>query len=374
MPNTRNIDGRTVTAGRFRGDDEVATKVIVQQIGQAGGGQGVHMDPSNLEGPIVVKYNLNTGQKGLTVEEANSGQDVFSIGEFGTTKIHRDLETDGDSVTLDCADEFNVLDGNGVKVIEGLFATGVPTLELRAATTIHDTVTLKENTYCADTFICEHLGALQSVSGDAFDKVDDHTALKLADTAVTRDSANGVVNITNLRVFGRTMPNQVYNEVVGDYITNGTCPDGFEPGLFFTQGALSGTLRLVDDGNVVFEHSAGQPAARSYRFGVSEGATDPASDGLLFVKGDDEGAIARYREAIDLAPTLAIAWNGLSMALARKGQLEEAVAAAEKLVELEPEDPLSHTNLSRILMQKGMIPEAEDARAKAMGLQMKQGG
>jgi len=94
----------------------------------------------------------------------------------------------------------------------------------------------------------------------------------------------------------------------------------------------------------------------------------------LFVKGDDEGAIARYREAIDLAPTLAIAWNGLSMALARKGQLEEAVAAAEKLVELEPEDPLSHTNLSRILMQKGMIPEAEDARAKAMGLQMKQGG
>ena len=120
----------------------------------------------------------------------------------------------------------------------------------------------------------------------------------------------------------------------------------------------------------------------SYTYGYIVGCGRPgtpakqrkASGFSLFVKGDDEGAIARYREAIDLAPTLAIAWNGLSMALARKGQLEEAVAAAEKLVELEPEDPLSHTNLSRILMQKGMIPEAEDARAKAMGLQMKQGG
>ena len=93
----------------------------------------------------------------------------------------------------------------------------------------------------------------------------------------------------------------------------------------------------------------------------------------LFVKGDVEAAIARYRDAIDLEPTLAIAWNGLSMALAKQGDLDAAVEAAEKLIEIEPDDPLSHTNLSRILMQKGMIPEAEDARAKAMGLQMKQG-
>jgi tetratricopeptide (TPR) repeat protein len=90
----------------------------------------------------------------------------------------------------------------------------------------------------------------------------------------------------------------------------------------------------------------------------------------LFVKGDVDAAIARYHE---VDATLAIAWNGLSMALAKKGDLEAAIEAAEKLVELEPDDPLSHTNLSRILMQKGLIPEAEDARAKAMGLQMKQG-
>ena len=91
----------------------------------------------------------------------------------------------------------------------------------------------------------------------------------------------------------------------------------------------------------------------------------------LFVKGDADGAIERYREAIALFDGLAIAWNGLSMALAKRGELDAAVEAANRLVELEPDDPLSHTNLSRILMQKGDIPEAEDARARAMGLQMK---
>ena len=93
----------------------------------------------------------------------------------------------------------------------------------------------------------------------------------------------------------------------------------------------------------------------------------------LFVKGQIEDAIARYRDALAIDETLSIAWNGLSMALAKKGDLETAIEAAEKLVELEPDDPLSHTNLSRILMQKGLIPEAEDAKAVAMGLQMKQG-
>lgn len=90
----------------------------------------------------------------------------------------------------------------------------------------------------------------------------------------------------------------------------------------------------------------------------------------LFAKGQLDEAIARYREAIDVDPRLAIAWNGLSIALAKHGQLDAAIDAAEKLVELEPDEPLSHTNLSRILQQKGLIPEAEDAKARAMNLQM----
>ena len=81
-----------------------------------------------------------------------------------------------------------------------------------------------------------------------------------------------------------------------------------------------------------------------------------------------EEAAAGYRKAIEIDPELAIAWNGLSMVLARQGKLEEAIEAAKKLVELEPADPLSHTNLSRLYQQNGMIPEAEDEAAKAMRL------
>lgn len=90
----------------------------------------------------------------------------------------------------------------------------------------------------------------------------------------------------------------------------------------------------------------------------------------LFVKGQLDEAIARYREAIEVSPRLSIAWNGLSLALAKQGKLDAAIDAAEKLIELEPDDALSHTNLSRILQQKGLIPEAEDAKARAMNLQM----
>ncbi|MFO0689378.1 MAG: tetratricopeptide repeat protein [Myxococcota bacterium] len=92
----------------------------------------------------------------------------------------------------------------------------------------------------------------------------------------------------------------------------------------------------------------------------------------LFAKGQLAEAIARYRAAIAADPGLAIAWNGLSLALAKQGDLDAAIDAAEKLVSLEPDDPLSHTNLSRILMQKGLIPEAEDAKARATSLQMRQ--
>ena len=90
-----------------------------------------------------------------------------------------------------------------------------------------------------------------------------------------------------------------------------------------------------------------------------------------FAGGDTETAIARYREAVAQDPSLAIAWNGLSLALRKAGDLDGALEAARRLIELEPEDALSHTNLSILLQMKGMIPEAEDAKAQAMQLEMK---
>ena len=89
-----------------------------------------------------------------------------------------------------------------------------------------------------------------------------------------------------------------------------------------------------------------------------------------FARGEHAEAIRLYREAIASDGTLAIAWNGLSMALSQSGDMDGAIEAARKLIELEPNDPLSHTNLSRLYQQNGMIPEAEDESGIAMRLQM----
>ena len=88
-----------------------------------------------------------------------------------------------------------------------------------------------------------------------------------------------------------------------------------------------------------------------------------------FVNDRVDEAIESYRHALDLDPALAIAWNGLSMALRKKGDLDAAIEAAKKLVELEPDDPLSHTSLSILYMSHGMIQEAEDEKAVAMKLE-----
>ena len=93
-----------------------------------------------------------------------------------------------------------------------------------------------------------------------------------------------------------------------------------------------------------------------------------------FVNGRLEEAIASYRKSIEIDPGLAIAWNGLVMALEKLGDLDGAIEAGKRLVELDPEDPLGHTSLSRCYQQKGMIPEAEDEQALAMRLSMKQQG
>jgi adenylate cyclase len=90
-----------------------------------------------------------------------------------------------------------------------------------------------------------------------------------------------------------------------------------------------------------------------------------------FADGDLDAAVPLYRQAIEADPALGIAWNALSIALARQGDLDGAIEAAHKLIELEPDDPLSHTNLSRFLQQKGDIPEAEAEMAKATQLEMK---
>ena len=90
-----------------------------------------------------------------------------------------------------------------------------------------------------------------------------------------------------------------------------------------------------------------------------------------FVNDRLDEAVDGYRRAVEIDPELAIAWNGLAMALAQQGDLDGAIQAAKRLLELEPDDPLGHTSLSMFYQRKGMIAEAEEERAAALRLGMR---
>ena len=93
-----------------------------------------------------------------------------------------------------------------------------------------------------------------------------------------------------------------------------------------------------------------------------------------FAHGRTSESITAYRSAIASNPAMAMAWNGLAMALAKHGEMDAAIEAAKHYVELDPDEPLAHTSLSMLYQQAGMIPEAEAEKALSMQLQMKAGG
>jgi len=97
---------------------------------------------------------------------------------------------------------------------------------------------------------------------------------------------------------------------------------------------------------------------------------DAAVDSIA--AGELDEAIAKYREAIAMAPDFADAWEGLSMALADKELWEQALEAAKKVAELTPGEQLAFTNVSRIYQRAGNVPEAEAWAAKARVLDWKQ--
>jgi len=89
-------------------------------------------------------------------------------------------------------------------------------------------------------------------------------------------------------------------------------------------------------------------------------------------EGNLEAAEAAYRQALELDPEFADAWEGLSMVLADLGRFDAAIAAAERVVALRPEELLSYTNISRIYQKSGDVPRAEEWAAKGRMLDWKQ--
>jgi hypothetical protein len=256
---------RTVTAGRFRGDDEVAGKTITQQIvvrddGQAGAvGAPVHMDPDNPEGPLVIHYDSAAGQKALSIVDDATKLDVFEINSLGFV-----LSTKGMSTT----------------------------------------------TFGASSVSTGDLDVDGDVTGEAFDTgtwVPDASSVPVptANTVVTRNAGTETVSVSNLRVGRRTaQPKSFVNgQLVND--PNGTLAgDGLNRGLYFDQGEFNDELRCIpplsaqDAGGCLWAQSVDDK--RIYRFGFDPEKIDD-NDGLHFT--DNRGAGSPRQISLKLGPS-----------------------------------------------------------------------
>jgi tetratricopeptide (TPR) repeat protein len=75
-------------------------------------------------------------------------------------------------------------------------------------------------------------------------------------------------------------------------------------------------------------------------------------------RGDTDGAIAHYRQAVELRPSYGEAHYNLGRLLVQKGRLDEAIAHYEKALEINPADAEAHNNLGTTLFASGRADEA----------------
>ena len=90
----------------------------------------------------------------------------------------------------------------------------------------------------------------------------------------------------------------------------------------------------------------------------------------LYKEQDDlNQPIALLREAIELDPKNADAYEALGVFLAKQDKLDEAISLMKRLVEINPQEIMAHTNLSVYYMKQNRIEDAEFEKAEATALQ-----
>mgnify|MGYP005635144719 FL=1 len=90
----------------------------------------------------------------------------------------------------------------------------------------------------------------------------------------------------------------------------------------------------------------------------------------LYQSQDDlNQPITLLREAIELDPQNATAYEALGVFLSKQNKLDEAIALMKRLVEINPEEIMAHSNLSVYYMQQGRIEDAEREKGEATALQ-----
>ena len=93
-----------------------------------------------------------------------------------------------------------------------------------------------------------------------------------------------------------------------------------------------------------------------------------AEGNALEDRGDFEPALARYHEAVRVAPELARAHVNLGNALQQLGRIAEAIAAQRVALRLAPDDPAAHYNLGGLFMRVDDLDGAERELREALRL------
>ncbi len=78
----------------------------------------------------------------------------------------------------------------------------------------------------------------------------------------------------------------------------------------------------------------------------------------LLMKGDVDGAIREYREALRIHPNFAHAHNGLGLALDKKDDVDGAIREYREALRLGATDAATHYNLGRLLAKKNDVDGA----------------
>ena len=86
-------------------------------------------------------------------------------------------------------------------------------------------------------------------------------------------------------------------------------------------------------------------------------------------QGDTNGAIAHYRQAVELRPSYGEAHYNLGRLLVQKGQLQEAITHYVKALDINPADAEAHNNLGATLFASGRVDEAITHYRKALAIQ-----
>ena len=265
---------RTISAGRFRGDDDVRPKIEtehlnVQDNDRAGARPAIVLDADGTA-PLTIHFDSQNGQAGLTIIDDHYDSTALQVNSDGK-----------------------------------LLATGNATIGPTLTTS-----TLEVNNV---SFLDKADGSLPALTGKAFDKgawahAGSAEAVPNGDTIVTRNATKESVNVANLRVTSRTQaPKQFDNAGTLEDNPNGLLSgDGLPQGLLFDRGTCVEKLNLdrptrdaqnaiADPGAYILAQSIGdnEHPVCIYRLGFDPDK-QPDEDGLRFTVPASGGDAGRY--------------------------------------------------------------------------------